>query len=213
MLSIVFVSCKEANSEKKNNIEKPVIEKIKEEALVLKKVKKKVIEEIKIKEVQQSNEMLLSAGNSNIHISLPENTQELSIEKVKQKFKYEPRRPSKVFKKEGDPSYEFNLNYKVDKENNTLDQIQKLYTKLYESRKIQLLTNKIEIINGKEFLYMKMLMPPQSVNTSKVDEIAHFFVTFTDTKILIGNIRYPSTEDDKYEEESLACLNSISFEE
>jgi|GEM_PF-4474276 len=33
MLSIVFVSCKEANSEKKNNIEKPVIEKIKEEAL------------------------------------------------------------------------------------------------------------------------------------------------------------------------------------
>ncbi|NJB82060.1 hypothetical protein [Wenyingzhuangia aestuarii] len=183
ILCFVFVACKQTKQKKEVQYEKPV-----------------------------SEELQFSIGDDKVKISLPKDIHELSTEKIELKYTYEPRRPSKMFLKESDSSYVFNLNYKVDKKNNTLGKIQKLYTKLYKSREIKLLSNEIKRINGKEFLCMKMLMPPQSVNTSPVDEISHFFVTFTDAKILIASIRYPLSKDDKYSSEALACLNSISFE-
>lgn len=235
--SIVFVACKEVKSNKA--IKEPIVEEVQQskeklflesnshissaentQKLSAKKVEKEYPYESKktskiilknIDDVQQSKEKFFLVDKSNIHITLPESIQELSVKKVEQRYIYESRRPSKIFLKKGDPSYEFNLNYKIDKGSNTLEQFQKTYTKLYKARKIEILSNEIRYINGKEFLYMKMLMPPQSVNNSKVDEISHFFMTFVDTKTLIGSIRYASVKDGEYEGESLECLNSISF--
>ena len=60
-------------------------------------------------------------------------------------------------------------------------------------------------------MYLKLRVPPQSVNTSKVEEISHFFVTFSEQKTVIGSIRYPSSKSELYDLESLEILNSFTI--
>ena len=150
--------------------------------------------------------------NVSIQFLIPETVSELSKNEIAEKAPNKARRPSKMFVKVADAAYEFNLNYKIDKGDSTLDELNKIYSKLYKSRGVEIITNEIKKINNKEVLYMKLRVPPQSVNTSKVEEISHFFVTFSKQKTVIVSIRYPSTKSELYDLESLEILNSFTIE-
>ena len=158
-----------------------------------------------------NNKINVSAGeNGNIQFEIPETISELSEGAIIKKSPNKARRPSKMFVKENDDTYEFNLNYKIDKGNSTLEELSKTYSELYASRGVKIITSEIKEINNKEVLYMNLKVPPQSVNTSKVEEISHFFVTFSDQKTVIGSIRYPSSKSELYDAESLDILNSFT---
>ena len=82
-----------------------------------------------------NNKINVSAGeNGNIQFEIPETISEIPEAELVRKAPNKSRRPNKMFVKADDATYEFNLNYKIDKGDSTLEDLNKLYSKLYKSK-------------------------------------------------------------------------------